>query len=203
MIAIIMDTKMKTTLITLLGIMTFLLLSLSCTQREPVSEQVPAMSQDELIKRGKYLTTVAGCNDCHSPKVFTEQGPIPDTTRLLSGHPSDEPLPEVPANAQWIMFSPGSTAAAGPWGISFAANLTPDETGIGAWTYEQFEIAIRKGKFKGLEQSRPLLPPMPWPMVAQMTDEDLRAVYTYLKSIPKVKNAVPAPVPPQAMISKK
>jgi hypothetical protein len=194
---------MKTTFITLLSIMTFLLVSMSCTTRESLSAEIPALSQDELIKRGKYLTTVAGCNDCHSPKVFTEQGPIPDTTRLLSGHPSDEPLPEVPANVQWIMFSPGLTAAAGPWGISFAANLTPDETGIGAWTYEQFEIAIRKGKFKGLEQSRPLLPPMPWPMVAQMTGEDLRAVYTYLKSLPKVKNAVPAPVPPQAMISKK
>jgi hypothetical protein len=193
---------MKTTLFSTLLLLTTVLF-VSCNTQEPVSATVPELSQEELVKRGLYLTTVAGCNDCHSPKVITEHGPIPDTSRLLSGHPAGETLPDLPANSQWILFSPGLTAAAGPWGISFAANLTPDETGIGAWTYEQFETAIRKGKFKGLEQSRPLLPPMPWPMVAQMTDEDLRAVFTYLKSLPKVNNLVPAPIPPRPMISNK
>lgn len=193
---------MKSTLIPSLSFIVFFALSMACSP-EPASVPALELSQEELVKRGKYLTTVAGCNDCHSPKVFTSQGPVPDTTRLLSGHPADETLPELPTNAQWIMFSPGLTAAAGPWGISFAANLTPDETGIGAWSYEQFETAIRKGKFKGLEESRPLLPPMPWPMIANMTDQDLRSVFAYLKSIPAVKNVVPAPVSPQSMIVQK
>jgi hypothetical protein len=64
----------------------------------------------------------------------------------------------------------GSTATIGPWGMSFAGNLTPDDTGIGNWTYENFEKAMRKGKFKGLDGSRPILPPMPWQMLANVTD---------------------------------
>src|SRR5690606_30161297 len=133
MIPIKVEPIMKTTLIASLTAVTLLVSFMSCNTQPFISGTTPELSQEELVKRGKYLTTVAGCNDCHSPKVFTELGPMPDTTRLMSGHPADEALPEVPANAQWIMFSPGLTAAAGPWGVSFAANLTPDETGIGAW----------------------------------------------------------------------
>ena len=88
------------------------------------------------------------------------------------------------------------TAWVGPWGISFAANLTPDPTGFGSWTPEIFIQTIRTGKQAGV--GRPLLPPMPWMDYAQMTDADLRAVFAYLKSIPPVSNAVPAPVPPAA-----
>ena len=44
-------------------------------------------TNEELIARGKYLTLVSGCHDCHSPKVMTEKGPELDTTRLLAGHP--------------------------------------------------------------------------------------------------------------------
>ena len=99
----------------------------------------------------------------------------------------------------WILFSNGLTAAVGPWGVSYAANLTPDDTGIGNWKFEQFEIAIRKGKYKGIESNRPLLPPMPWQMISNMTDEDLKAVFTYLKSLPPVNNLVPAPVSPEKL----
>jgi Cytochrome c. len=193
---------MKKTIITSLSLLSFWALS-SCSPAESVTEKTPRLSEEELVRRGKYLTTISGCNDCHSPKVLTELGPMPDTTRLLSGHPADEPLPELPQNSQWVMFSPGLTAAAGPWGISFAANLTPDETGIESWTYEQFEVAIRKGKFKGLEGNRTLLPPMPWPMIAQMNDDDLRAIFAYLKSLPRVRNSVPAPIPPAPLTSMK
>lgn len=153
------------------------------------------------IKRGEYLVTISGCNDCHSPKIMTPQGPEPDSARLLSGHPANEPLPAITdkkmiAPGQWALFSSGLTAAVGPWGTSFAANLTPDDTGIGSWPFEQFEKAIRQGKSKGLDGTRPLLPPMPWFNVAKMSDEDLRAVFAYLKSLPPVKNAVPNPLPP-------
>lgn len=60
----------------------------------------------------------------------------------------------------------------------------------------QFEKAIREGKSKGLDGTRPMLPPMPWPNIAKLSDEDLQAVFTYLKSLPPVKNAVPNPLPP-------
>jgi mono/diheme cytochrome c family protein len=155
-------------------------------------------SQTELIARGKYLVTVAGCNDCHTPKVMTEHGPEPDPTRTLSGHDRTEALPPIEKNASknWMLFNMNLTAFVGPWGLSYAANLTPDDTGIGAWTFENFLTAIRKGKYKGLEGSRDLLPPMPWQMYRNMTDEDLKAVFSYLKSLPPVNNIVPSPKAP-------
>jgi hypothetical protein len=91
------------------------------------------------------------------------------------------------------------TAWAGPWGVSFGTNLTPDkETGIGEWTEEAFMQAMRTGKHQGQPNGRDILPPMPWQSIAQMTDEDLKMVWAYLRSIPPVKNQVPLPVPPSA-----
>jgi len=159
------------------------------------NESAPELSKAALIERGRYLTTIGACNDCHSPKKG--QGVEPDPLRLLSGHPADQAIPPVVRTSDWILFSNGLTAFVGPWGVSYAANLTPDDTGIGNWSYDQFKTAIRKGKYKGLEGSRDLLPPMPWEMYRNFTDEDLLAIYTYLQSIPPVKNLVPAPIAPQ------
>lgn len=158
------------------------------------------LSQEELIARGKYVVTTSGCNDCHSPKIMTDHGPEPDPARLLSGHNQNEPLPPLPKDAGrngFVMFSMGLTSAVGPWGVSYAANLTPDDTGIGSWTFENFKTAITKGKYKGMEGSRDLLPPMPWQVYRDMTEEDLLSIFSYLKSLPKVNNLVPAPQPPQ------
>ena len=181
----------------------------ACTsenKKEVVSEDVYAIptspappSQSELLARGKYLVNAVGCDDCHSPKVMTEHGPEPDPTRRLSGHNRSEPLPPMEKNAGqngWVLFNMNLTAFVGPWGVSYAANLTPDDTGIGAWTFDNFLTAIRKGKYKGLEGSRDLLPPMPWQMYRNLTDEDLKAIFTFLKSLPPVENLVPAPKPP-------
>lgn len=168
----------------------------ACNQSS--EETQPAqLSQEELIKRGKYLVTVGGCDDCHSPKVMTERGPVPDTTRLLSGHPGDQPLPEIDKSLieNWALFNHSSTAAAGPWGVSFAANLTSDGTGVGSWSFEQFEKAMREGKYKGLDGSRPIMPPMPWQGYAHYTDQDLRAVFAYLKSTKPVRNVPPTFIP--------
>ena len=159
-------------------------------------EELPELSKEALIARGKYLTTLGGCNDCHSPKVMTPHGPEPDTTRLFSGHPQEESMDNVIRTPDWLVMNMGFTAFAGPWGISYAANLSPDETGIKHWKLEQFMTALRKGKYKGLESGRDLLPPMPWQMYRHMTDEDIKAVFTYLQSIPPQKNLVPAPVSP-------
>lgn len=173
---------------------------LSCRhETEKSATEGSEPSKEALIARGKYLTTIGSCNDCHSPKVMTPHGPEPDTTRLLSGHPQDEPLAPPVKTKDWILFNNGLTAYIGPWGISYAANLTPDATGIGNWKFEQFLTAIRDGKSKGIESNRNLLPPMPWQMIRSMTDEDLKAVFTYLKSIPPVNNLVPAPVPPDKL----
>lgn len=168
---------------------------MQCSQpAAEASVPVPAMTKDQLIARGKYLTTLGGCNDCHSPKVFTAAGMGIDTTRLFSGHPREEKLPPIIKTDEWLVINNGFTAFVGPWGISFAANLSPDDTGIGNWKLEQFITAIRKGKYKGIESNRPLLPPMPWEMYRHMTDEDLTAIFTYLKSIPPQNNVVPAPI---------
>lgn len=158
------------------------------------------ISQDSLVKRGRYLVTIMGCNDCHSPKIMTPHGPDIDSARMLSGHPASMPLPPVDESKTrgYVLFNMTATAMKGPWGTSFAANLTSDETGIGNWTEAQFFKAIREGKYKGMEGTRPLLPPMPWPGYAKASDEDLHAIFAYLKSTPPVENRVPAPIPPAA-----
>ena len=99
----------------------------------------------------------------------------------------------------FAQFYPDLTGAAGPWGLSFAANITSDETGIGNWTEAQFKTALTQGKSKGLETGRMLLPPMPWPNYAQMKNEDVAAVFAYLKSTKPVKNLVPQPITPDKM----
>ena len=157
---------------------------------------------DDMVARGQYIVTIASCHDCHSPKIFNEQGiMLLDSSRLMSGHPAGTPLPPAPANAhqagQWINMAPDITAFKGPWGTSYAANLTPDSaTGIGTWTEENFKGALRTGKHMGQENGRPIMPPMPWPLIGQMTDDDISAVFAYLKSLPPVNNRVPAPTPP-------
>ncbi len=89
------------------------------------------------------------------------------------------------------------TAWAGPWGVSFAVNLTPDrETGIGEWNEEMFIKAMRTGKHQGQPNGRDILPPMPWPDLKDLTDGDLKAIWAYLRSVPPVKNQVPFPLPP-------
>lgn len=149
-----------------------------------------------MVKRGEYLITIGGCDDCHSPKIMGSNGPEIDMSKRLSGFPSSRPIPEFDSNLVKkgiAQFNGDLTAAAGPWGISFAANLTSDATGAGSWPFENFRYAMRHGKWKGLEGSRPLLPPMPWFNFAKMTDQDLEAVYTFLKSTKPVENVVPAP----------
>jgi hypothetical protein len=157
-------------------------------------------TQSSHVARGKYLVTIMGCNDCHTPLTMTDHGPDRDWTRTLSGHPESIPVSAPPALGQgWMAAtSPTMTAWAGPWGMSFTANLTPDpETGLGKWTAETFITALRTGKHEGV--GRPILPPMPWNMINQATDEDLRAIFAYLQSIPPIKNRVPQPVdPPEA-----
>ena len=150
------------------------------------------------VQRGAYLVRAMGCNDCHTPWKLGTKGPEPDMSRELSGHPADLVMPPAPKLSGPWTWSGGvtNTAFAGPWGTSFTANLTPDaDTGLGKWTAETFIATLRTGRHEG--KGRPLLPPMPWPMIRQLTDEDLRAVFAYLQSLPPIRNRVPAPVDPE------
>jgi mono/diheme cytochrome c family protein len=174
-------------------------LAISLVQCTSEQHETKPMSQGDMIIRGKYLVVVGGCHDCHSPKVFTAHGPEDDTTRLLSGRPAEMGIPTFdPAlvgPGKYIMASQDLTAWAGPWGISFPFNITPDSiTGIGAWTEETFMKALRSGKHMGTDAGRPILPPMPWFNYAKMTDDDLKSVYAYLRTLPPINNKVPDPI---------
>lgn len=159
----------------------------------------PAAELDSiaLVARGDYIVNAIGCADCHSPKRMGSNGPeiIPELD--LSGFPSNGTVPPIDLNSisnGWIMFNPDGTSHLGPWGQTFAANLTSDPSGIGNWTEENFIRALREGKYKGLEGSRDLLPLMPWYFYKNLTDEDLRSIYYYLKTTKPVYNIVPAPI---------
>lgn len=164
-------------------------------------ETAKPISKEEQIAMGKYLVEVSGCHDCHSPKTMIDGQPVPDKNLLLSGHPADQPVPTYDKDLlkDWAYMNHSMTCAIGPWGISFAANITSDGTGIGNWTFEQFENAIRKGWYKGLEGSRPIMPPMPWQGFANFTDEDLHSIFAYLKSTKPVQNVPPSYIPPDQM----
>lgn len=173
----------------------------SCADKAKPTDEVKAPTQDEMIKRGEFLVTVGGCNDCHTPKIMTDQGPAFDMSRMLSGHQAGIPLAPYDAAivGPWILMHPQLTAAVGPWGTSFAANLTPHETGLGNWSEENFMNALKKGKHQGMDNQRPIMPPMPWQAISQWPDEDIQAVFAYLKSIPPIDNVVPAYMPPGGM----
>jgi mono/diheme cytochrome c family protein len=159
--------------------------------------ETPTAPQADKVARGKYLVTIAGCNDCHTPWKMGPTGPAPDMSRMLSGHPEAFVVPPAPApQGPWLVAAAATnTAWSGPWGVSFTANLTPDaETGLGKWTLRNFVDTIRSGRHMG--RGRQILPPMPIPMYKHMTDEDLEAVFTYLKTIPAVSNRVPEPLAP-------
>jgi len=154
---------------------------------------------DSQIKWGEHLVTIGGCNDCHTPKKMTPQGPVPDESLMLSGHPEKMPAPDVDRKemeSKGLIVTQDLTAWVGPWGISYAANLTPDGTGIGGWQESNFITALREGKFKGMTSARNLLPPMPWQLFKEMSDDEIKAIFAYLKSIKPVKNIVPQPEPP-------
>ncbi len=164
-------------------------------QTETVAEK--QMPKEDPAARGKYLVTILACNDCHTPFKMGANGPEPDMTRMLSGHPESEILPPPPApQGPWIWGGAGTnTAFYGPFGVTYSPNLTPDQnTGMGIWTEDIFIKAIRTGKHFGT--SRPIMPPMPWQSYSKMTDGDLKAIFGYLRSIPPIKNTVPDYVPP-------
>ena len=169
-------------------------------QAKPAKPTHPTAEQ----ARGKYLMSTSGCMDCHTPWKLGDMGPEPDMTRLYSGHPESLKMPPAPALAEgpWSMTaSATNTAWAGPWGVSFTANLTPDsETGLGRWSEADFIRTIRTGRHMG--RGREVLPPMPIMVYNNFSDRDLKAIFAYLRTLPPIRNKVPDPVPPTAPASR-
>lgn len=147
--------------------------------------------------RGAYLIAGLGCADCHTPLKMGPNGPEPDLSRRLSGHPEQLKLPPPPkSDGHWLWFGAATnTAFAGPWGISYAINLTSDkETGLGGWKEDDFVRALKAGKHAGV--ARPIMPPMPWQALSHFTEDDLRAMFRYLQTVPAIRNRVPDYQPP-------
>ena len=147
------------------------------------------------VARGKYLVNAMGCHDCHTPAKMGPNGPEPDMSHALGGHPAGLAVPAPPApSGPWVGSVIGTfTAWSGPWGVSYTANLTPDKaTGLGEWTEQQFVDTIRTGRRQG--RGREILPPMPWPAFKNLNDADLKAIFAYLRTVKPIANKVPEPV---------
>ena len=184
-----------------IGLVSLLGFVVACSSVGQPADHAAAQNA-ERVKRGEYLVTSIGCNDCHTPFKMGPNGPAPDMSRMLSGHPEEiGPLPLASQDGPWMMAGAATnTAYSGPWGISYTANLTPDQnTGLGIWTEDMFLKAIRTGKHMGT--SRPILPPMPWPAFRNFSDEDLKSIFAYLRSIPPVVNHVPDITPPAEQVA--
>ena len=165
---------------------------------EPVAAGARAAPLTVEQARGRYLMSTSACMDCHTPWKMGDKGPEPDLSRLYSGHPESLHMPPAPVlpEGPWVMTAGATnTAWAGPWGVSFTANLTPDpETGLGRWTEQDFIRTIRSGRHLG--RGREVLPPMPIAVYRHFTDRDLKAIFAYLRTIPPIRNQVPDPLPP-------
>ena len=175
-----------------------LIFLISCADNKESYEESESMAEVDMTAQGEYLVKAMGCVHCHTPKKMSDQGPVPDMDRYMMGHPANSNLAPMDSTmvGPWVLFHPDLTAAVGPWGTSFSGNLTPDDTGIGNWTLEQFKKAMTEGKFKGMDTGRPMMPPMP--VFTDLKDDDVEAIFTYLKSIAPVENTPPSYRPPTA-----
>jgi mono/diheme cytochrome c family protein len=189
-----MKKRIPTYLILMLGVVVAAL-AISSKNVPMTPETMSVPTKQSRVARGEYLVTIGGCNDCHTPLKMGANGPEPDMSRALSGHPQDLVMPPAPkSDGPWVWSAAGTnTAFAGPWGISYTRNLTPEPlTGIGIWTEDMFIKTIRSGRHWGV--GRPILPPMPWFNYAKASDEDLKSIYAYLRTIKPIKNEVPEAV---------
>jgi mono/diheme cytochrome c family protein len=186
-----MNTRQRITVITVILVAIAITLSITATAANREKSRVETQRQAR-VARGKYLVNFGGCNDCHTPLKMGPKGPEPDFSRALSGHPEALVMGPAPKpEGAWLWSGAATnTAFAGPWGVSYAANLTPDRlTGTGIWTEEMFVKTIRTGRHWGV--ARPILPPMPYQNLQNLTDEDLKSVFAYLQSLKPIKNQVP------------
>ena len=165
------------------------------TTVEPANASPPPQDRDQVLRqRGAYLMASLGCADCHTPH---DQKGQPISEMMLAGHPEKAPLaewdPSLLSRNILMTMSPTFTSFAGPWGVSVASNLTPDkETGTGNLTAETLIFSWRSGRHWRV--ARDILPPMPAPAFANLSDDDIRALHAFLMSLPPIKNRAPESV---------
>lgn len=186
------------------ALLCLLLINACNNQATETTATTPATpSAEDNIKEGQRLVAALDCEICHSPKRMGPKGPEIIPELRFGGHQAGTQLPpydEKTVKAGWALFAPDFTSIIGPWGQSYAGNISSDSTGIGMWTEEQFKKVLREGKYKGLDNTRPILPPMPWEAYKNLTDEEISKVFAFLKSTSPVKNVVPTAIinPPPA-----
>src|SRR5215470_4041698 len=180
-----------------------------CTNEQKPAAEEPAVAKanfggfESQVKWGERLVTICGCNDCHTPKKMGPNGPENDNSLMLSGHPAQQPpaaFDSKEAAKKGLVITQSFTSWTGPWGTTYAVNLTSDSTGIGMWNEAQFIKALKEKKWMGLDGTRPLMPPMSMMPATEMNDDELKAIFAYLKTTPPVKNVIPlaALLPPPA-----
>ncbi len=193
------------TFILIVCFFSFSLYNCTSTTNEAASKAETIVSDSNMyagfpnqVEWGKHLVTIGGCGDCHTPKKMTDKGPVEDTNLLLSGHPSQAPVATLTPDqlARGMAATYDLTAWNGPWGTSYAANLTPDSTGLVGWSENQFITCVRQGLYKGIQGARPIMPPMPINNISKMTDDELKAIFAFLKTIKPIHNVVPEYQPP-------
>jgi mono/diheme cytochrome c family protein len=175
----------------------------ACTDKSPADSTTNSNSDsgkmnyggfESQVQWGEHLVTIGGCNDCHTPKKMGPNGPENDMSLMLSGHPAQQPPPAFDskeAAKKGLIVTQTFTAWTGPWGTTYAVNLTSDSTGIGNWKEEQFVRALKEKKWMGLDNTRPLMPPMSMMPATLMSDDELKAIFAYLKTTPAIKNVQP------------
>lgn len=135
---------------------------------EPVTEPVAAPDLSDSVKRGAFLVRMASCADCHTA---SEKGRVKAGLEFAGG----------------LLFTT-------PEATVMAANITPDASGISYYDEDLFVQAIRTGKVK----ARSLNPAMPWSFYRNMTDEDLKAIFAYIRTLKPVKHTIDNAEPPTA-----
>jgi mono/diheme cytochrome c family protein len=116
-----------------------------------------------LVERGRYLTVVAGCNDCHTPGYAASDGRVAETYWLVGDQ----------------------LGYRGSWGTTYPSNL------------RRYFNNVSEADWLRTARNASYRPPMPSPALRAMTDEDLRAIYHYVRSLGPAMSLVPAYVPPE------
>ena len=133
----------------------------SLPPHQPITQPVTGPDMSNPVERGKYLVTLGNCMSCHTP--MNKQG---------------QPLMQL-AFAGGMRFK-------GPWGEVTSANITPDASGISYYDEAMFVKTLRTGQVG----ARKLSSLMPWGYFRNMTDEDLKAIFAYLRTVTPVQHRI-------------
>jgi len=179
-------TPLRLTLLLIIVSGLFLMIAGMATAQDDPTEEPTGDENTALIERGEYLAKIANCETCHTPFQEKYNNLAELTLEDLQTIAMRE---ELALDKEERLMAGGRPFDLGPAGVMFTRNLTPDpETGLGEWTDEEIEIAIRTGISRDGRQLHPL---MPYTIFNQMADADMDAIIAYLRSIPAVENAVP------------